>query len=422
MSIILRRLTYLSFFLAFIIVAPLLIFYSLGYRYNFDKHLIEKNGAFFVKSYPRNSNIFIDGEKTKFKTPAQVTNVKTGTHLVEIKKEGFDTWQKNLNIIAGETTFIEDVTLFLNEQKIVDLGPGSEDYLINKNKDKYSYLRDNTLWLVNTETEQIFDVYQFPQKTELIDWSKNDQQILIKQNNYKIFDISQQKITDLNILNPDKIIWDNQDENIIWFLRNQKLYKYNIVLNSTTLKADDLSDFDLTGEYIILQNNQAGISNLAQIQKDSTDEVRSLENLKLGKLKIILADKDYLIFMLGSHLYLQKQEQELIEIPASLVEIYGKFLLINDGYQTILYDYNDDYKEIIDRSSQVVSDLKWHPNGSYFINEVNGKSTIYELDGRDYRNNTQVLNDPLKKMYLFNKKGDKLFILTAERNFYLQVQ
>ena len=422
MSLALRRFTYLSFFLLFFILAPLLIFYSLGYRYNFNSNLIEKNGAFFIKSYPRNSNISIDQKKSKYKTPAQITNVKPGEHFIEISKEGFINWHKKLNVKTGETTFIEDVALFLTEQKKVALGPGALNYLVNKNQDKYAYLENQTLWRVNTEQANVAATYTFDQDTNLIDWSPDDQKMLILQKQYKIFDLNQQKIETLSLPKLDKIKWDNQDPYVLWYLSDQTLWRYNIALNKASKKIDNIVDFDLTGQYIIVQTDEKTNGHVQQLHKEQDIVVRELKNLPLGKIRALLADDDYLIVSLGSRLYLQRPKEELMIIPATLVEIYGKFLLINDGYQTILYDYNDDYKEIIDRSSQIVSEVKWHPNGSYFLSETNNLTHIYELDGRDYRNNVKVLEDPLKKMYLFNKKGDRLFILTEEENFYIEIQ
>ena len=417
-----RRVTYLSFFILFFIFSPLFIFYSLGYRYNFDKDIIEKNGAFFIKSYPRSANIFIDQKKTRHNTPSQITNIKPGQHLIELKKDRYITWYKQLPVTTGETTFVEDVALFLADRIKTIMGAGSEHFIVNKHKNKYALLVDQTLWITNTDQAKSFEVFEFKQATEIIDWSPNDQQLLINQNGYKIFDINQQKIKTLNIYSPDKIIWDNQNENFIWFSRNQILYRHNIALDTSIIKVQAIDDFDLTGQYLITQSNQENNVQITQFEKDSTQEIRQLDNLHLGKLKIILADQDYLIFMLGSQVYVQRPFDDLINIPASFVEIYGKYLLINDGHKTTLYDYNNNSKEIIDRSSQIVSDIKLHPNGSYFINEIEGLTTIYELDSRNYRNNILLLDDPLKKMYLFNEKGDELYILTPKENFYLTIQ
>ncbi|MBT4349435.1 PEGA domain-containing protein [bacterium] len=422
-----RRVTYLTFFLIFFIAAPFLIFYSLGYRYNFDKHIVEKNGAFFIKSYPRNAEIFIDQIKTRYKTPSQITNTKPGQYLVAIKKENYHTWHKALTVHAGQTSFVEEAALFLIDNDKTALGLGSSDFIINQHQNKYSHLIDNDLWLTNVDLDKSSKIFSFTNPVELISWSFDDQKLLIKQGTYKLFNLQQQKITTLNIGNPDKIIWDNQDANVLWFLDKDKLYRHNTILNTTALKTEDIQDFAITGEYLILQNNQNLSSTITQVTKnitasDDEEAIHQLNHLNVGKLKILLADNDYLIFMLGSKLYIQRSFDELISIPASLVKIYGKFLLINDGHQTILYDYNEKTSNIINRSSKITSDIYWHPNGSYFMDEIDGLTTIYELDGRDYRNNTQILDDPLKKLYLFNKKGDKLFILTETENFYLNLQ
>ena len=88
----------------------------------------------------------------------------------------------------------------------------------------------------------------------------------------------------------------------------------------------------------------------------------------------------------------------------------------------MLYNYKDDWQEIIDRSSKIISDIIWHPNGSYFLNEINQETIISELDTRDKRNTISLFNNPFKKYYLFNKKGNKLFILTPQENFSLSIQ
>ena len=79
-------------------------------------------------------------------------------------------------------------------------------------------------------------------------------------------------------------------------------------------------------------------------------------------------------------------------------------------------------QELIDRSTKIVSDIIWHPNGSYFLTEINEQTKIIEIDGRNKRNSIELLSTPLKKLYLFNNKGDKLFILSSKENFYLKIQ
>ena len=128
------------------------------------------------------------------------------------------------------------------------------------------------------------------------------------------------------------------------------------------------------------------------------------------------------IFTLGSQLYIKNIFQNLIDIPVTSVKVHNQRLLLTNGHEIILYNYQDDWQELIDRSSQIVSDLLWHPNGSYFLSEINEQTNITEIDGRDKRNSVPILENPHKKLYLFNKKGNRLFILTPEENYYLTIQ
>ena len=119
MGIALRRVTYSFFLLLFFIVTPLLILYASGFRYNFDIGMIEKTGAFYIKSYPRNAEIYINDLKSKHKTPKQITNLAPGTYTLKITKNNYTPWQKKLSVYSGETTFVEDVVLFLENQVVL---------------------------------------------------------------------------------------------------------------------------------------------------------------------------------------------------------------------------------------------------------------------------------------------------------------
>ena len=119
MSRIWRKLVFISFISLFVVLTPLLILYSLGYRYDFSTNNVEKNGAFYIKSYPKGANIYIDNIDTEEKTPRQVTNIKPGLYNLEIKKEKYVPWNKQLYIYPGETTFVEDIVLFLENQEMI---------------------------------------------------------------------------------------------------------------------------------------------------------------------------------------------------------------------------------------------------------------------------------------------------------------
>ncbi len=423
MNLTVRRILYLLFFLFFLVFSAIFIFYSIGYRYDFATMSLEKNGAFFIKSFPRGANIWLDDKKTKAKTPNQLINIRPGQHKIVVEKEGYLPWQKTLAVQTGTTAFAEEISLFFSERPKTSLSVGSNNYLNNKAQNRYAYLVNNELWITNTETAKALAVYNFDQPTELIDWSADNKQILVNQGEQlKILNLEQSSLKNLDLNPADKIVWDNNEPSVIWYLNKQTVWRHNLILDSTVEKFNEVDDFDLSGDYIIIQrkNNSNTLVNL--YQKNGGDLIKEFNNVIPGKLKLLLADNDYLIFTSGSKLYIKTPNNEQREFSATLVRIYGRYLIISDNHEIWLYDYQDNWKDILDRSSSVVADVLWHPNGSYYLNEINGQTTIYELDGRDYRNHVVLINDPLKKMYLFNHDGSKLFVLTPQENYYLEIQ
>ncbi len=425
-----NRLTYSFFFLLFIILTPIFLFYAGGYRYNFDTGQIEKNGAFYIKSYPRDADIYIDGEKNKNRTPNQITNIKPGRHLIEIKKEKYGSWQKELEVSSGETTFAEDIVLFYQDTDKKVLSSGSANFLLNKDQSKYALIdSENKLQITDVEQAKVFDIIDFEKEIyTFVDWSPNDQKILLKNQEgvLVIFDIGQKEFYPLELTDVDKIIWDNNNSDTLWYLQTENLFQLDIAqtFDHTIFELGlekAIQDFDLIDNQFSILYSIDNTNYVELLDKNLTSK-QVLENLNLGKLKIIISNDRQFIFTLGAHLYIQNIFQDLIDIPVTSAKMHDQRLLLSTGHEIILYNYQDDWQELIDRSSQIVSDLLWHPNGSYFLSEINEQTSITEIDGRDKRNSTPILNDPHKKLYLFNKKGNRLFILTPEENYYLPVQ
>lgn len=422
------RFTYISFIILFIVIAPILIFYALGYRYNWTNRNIEKNGALYVKSYPSGAEIYVDSQKIKPKTPTQVVEISSGKYDILIKKDKYVPWTKKLEIRSGETTFAEDIVLFLENREKTVLSAGGTDWMINKQKNQYCYLdEENNLNITNLEQDKAILAFKFDKKYKLVDWSPNNAEILINfESSYYLFNLDQKTLRKLNIIGPEKIIWDNNDPSLIWYQKNSNIYRHYTNSLETTDKAIDqqliFTDFDLAGDYLLALTNNGRNYQFQKIKKNTFEITDSIENLNQGTLKAWQANESLSIFALGAGLYIKKNDQSQVVIPHTIADIHDDRILFTNGYETSLYNFKEDWSTLIDRSSQVVTDVLWHPNGSYFLSESAEQTYITEIDGRDKRNNINILSNPLKKLYLFNKKGDKLFILTPEENFYLTIQ
>ncbi len=95
----------------FIIVTPVLIAYSLGYRVlDIDSvFTLEKTGGIYVHSNISDTTVYLDGEFNKtngnFFRNTLIQNLKPETsHLVEVKKDGYQTWTKKLSVYPSLVT------------------------------------------------------------------------------------------------------------------------------------------------------------------------------------------------------------------------------------------------------------------------------------------------------------------------------
>lgn len=99
----------------FLTATPSIALYSWGYRIDFDSKRIVQTGAFYFKVFPRSSQIYLDGKSAKktdfFFGAALVENLLPGKYEVEIKKEGFYSWKKTLEIKEAGVTDAKNIVL-----------------------------------------------------------------------------------------------------------------------------------------------------------------------------------------------------------------------------------------------------------------------------------------------------------------------
>ncbi len=146
MSKRLRTTLFIFFVTAFVIGAPALALYAQGYRINWPleagKKLIVKTGGLFVKVSPKQIAIYVDGQMEKqtdfFFDSALVTNLLPRLHQVQIKKNGYQTWEKNLEVKEKEVVEAKNVFLF-PEPANIDFPIAEkniDDFLLSPDKKK----------------------------------------------------------------------------------------------------------------------------------------------------------------------------------------------------------------------------------------------------------------------------------------------
>ncbi len=96
----------------FIILLPIVLSYSLGYRIDYMASRIYKTGIIFIDSNPAGAAVYVNGKEHPNLTPARIEELKPGTYKIEVRREGFYPWEKDLVVRPNMVTKADRIVLF----------------------------------------------------------------------------------------------------------------------------------------------------------------------------------------------------------------------------------------------------------------------------------------------------------------------
>ncbi len=102
--------------LAFFIFTPILVAYSIGYRFDFEKMRITSTGGIYVRTYPAPEQVIIDSkiiEKPGIFSSATFTqSLLPANHTILAQKAGYYDYFKTIPVLEKEVTKLENIILF----------------------------------------------------------------------------------------------------------------------------------------------------------------------------------------------------------------------------------------------------------------------------------------------------------------------
>lgn len=105
-----RRVYYLSAFLLFAVLAPLLLAWTSGYRWENLRSGFISTGAIVVYSDPK-AALYINGQ-LRGNTPIRLSHASPGAYSLELRKEGYRTWSHALRVTPNTAQVIGPVFLY----------------------------------------------------------------------------------------------------------------------------------------------------------------------------------------------------------------------------------------------------------------------------------------------------------------------
>lgn len=139
----------------FFLLLPIVLSYSLGYHIDFHALKIYRTGIIYVKSQPSGAAIYINSKLLSDVTPARIEELKPGLYRLEVRRDSFYPWQKDLVVRPNMVTKVDDIVLFpiMQEMKRI-CGYGIKDFAISAQNYIY-YMTNNGLFRSNLDGTNI---------------------------------------------------------------------------------------------------------------------------------------------------------------------------------------------------------------------------------------------------------------------------
>lgn len=109
-----RRFYFLTLALIFVVVIPLLILYSMGYRLSDARSLIS-TGGIYVHSNVGDMEVKVNGNVIKttgiFQKNAFIDNLRPGTYTVALTKDGYRPWKRTVPVEANRVVELHSLVV-----------------------------------------------------------------------------------------------------------------------------------------------------------------------------------------------------------------------------------------------------------------------------------------------------------------------
>jgi len=458
MNIRIRRIIMFSFILAFFVIAPILIFYASGYRYDIKRGKILKTGTMMVEAKDiKNAELFINDKKQAepFIEKKFIYNLLPGEYNIRLQKEGYFPWQKKINIASGLTTFATNVILFKSDLPEQIIEGEIVDFAMAPDYNKLVYIKKTDsfyeLYLYDLALEEQTLFYRVSQNDKLpnVFWAASSKKFLIQSGDAElVFDLNNLKqntdLAEIIKTQPTTLKWDIASDNILYYLLDNKFYKLDLIAKNSQLFLSPEAG-QINPEFFLEKNDLFYILNLNEqtaLYKYNSNfktnkNIFSLNNFKnfqfiestnnyLGLIDLDL-QKLTLIKKITNDIEINITAQSVKEFPAknAVWDLGQKQLLIYSDFEIFTYDSTTDKDDIINRYGQTIKKAIWYPTLSYMVVLFEDRVELVDLTVEEGVHNATILAnfDWLSNCFL-DKKGKNLFFSAkvGEQNGLYELQ
>jgi len=424
MNIFKRRFLVISFAVIYLILAPALIFYAAGWRYNIRTKNVERAGAILVETEPRGATVVLNGVEQPKKTPMTIKNVLTDEYTVTIKKEGYHDWTTMAKVTSRETSKVTEVHLLEKETTVIhSVVDGVIDVQQSPDQDLIAVYSDTILSIFQISSLDIILQKKIQKQITEISWSADQKKLLLRHNDnsYSLLDMGDKTVKLLDSLYemPIQNAWWSQDEkDILYATTNEKLYRINIFQNTVTELIAIENIIGMSGDYMLQKYNERIRILTLDGEPTSNTTMANFDNfsvLNVSKQLTLIHDQD------NQNLYVFHRDnnslEKLDDVVKDIIINQDDFILYNNDHEIFMWNWKINEKELILRTSDTVSHAHWIQSDRYILYQHN--TSLQAIEVRSPNRNTYPIDIGSVEKIFTTTDGNHAIILTHNKVYQL---
>lgn len=445
-----RRYIFWGFILLFLVTAPIVILYTAGYRYNWQRGKIQETGILLADYRPTTALLRVDDAPLSKKSPARIAGLPEGRYTITLTKEGYHPWEKRLWIEPGKTTFAQHMILWKKEvsKTLVQKGPflhgvpsrkGSAIALVGR-------AHGNRITIIDTKNNTVSATITLPHPetrtiTSLV-WSPNGKRLLIERGTGAT---REQFVATINNGVPAPVAltrffaaplvgvtWDARDDDRLYgySLLRTPSHEYQLIaidLFRGTTETAALPPTPTPSPYSVEDDLLYRIHNGNLFITAFTESSRALER----RLALPDSSESTITFLPGGPetvmTILDKKQKRLFLIDKETRTLYpiqetiegvseaqwspqGNRLVWRSGKELWILDLERAIRERMVVTDKKIQELAWDPKNEYVFYTVDDTVHAIEVDNRDRRNDTSLFSLPHHRGLTASADGTTLFM------------
>jgi len=439
-----RNILFLILTILFFLIAPSLIFYSGGWRFDPRTKRIVKVGGFYFRVFPKRARILINGREYKtdyFFGSLFIEGFLPREYQVKIEKEEFLPWEKRLKVKEEETTKVEDVFLIPETVNFEILAKGIKDFVPSEDQEKMVLISEDEGWQLKLLDQKENLVAHLLKEKEIEEGAELEKiifsptkELLIKvktkkERKYFLLDLETTSLTALDFLDSDleEISFSENGEKI-FFRSENELFEADLIKKSSISLLEKVICYKVKKPFIYYLDDSGFL-----FKTDLKGERKE----KLNRESFEIQEKDYEIYIFPSFIFLKTEDSLFLldEEEGSFKEFsdFVKEIKISPDSKKLAFFGDHEIwivflteiekqppkekgeKLFLSRFAGKINEVYWYTQ-NYLIFNIGEEIKICEIDEVD-KIQIWTLKDIEGSKIFFNEETKRLYFLKEENLF-----